>query len=909
MSDKKMYLVGGNHGTGKSIFIEKMLEGKAPVITAANEVSNKAITDGESFILESTLNTHVTSNIVDKAKENGYEVHFVYLGVSSPQVSRERVLSAVADGADDVSIETITATEQRSLDNAEKILQKADFAAFYDTNKLPELIFLENEETRFEYKANYPEWAKRYSATQKTVQLVPSTPAEREEVKMENQAPEWDDLSPEEQEEIIKEEREQLAIEIENAKGEDALEEASERYKMEAGIELAETQGISKAKETLKQDTFNALVEGDYQKFKFLMDLPEVEEMIDGFTPEETTLQEYHKLKYVHQMANDLDRDHELPDGALEATRDLMLMGVSQKDMNDMLLHIEENYFVEWAKEAYESELMFKSMKDGFIDETKNIIELKNIHERLDALEISEDEIYELSKIAQFPSVKENDEFLDRALQNKKFAGISPENAEVQSSLTNSQGVNHMSDKAIAKETNLDNHKAQQAYFADKSIIDEVKGDMLKKIYRQFAAIDESELIPDRYGFDIFNKLKNVSPSSIERSLFRENLSNIDFSNQQEIIDYLESYILDKTIQELASGERLSNYEEPIEQCVNSYDSIHNIFGIYEKDIEAYLSKDFVEEVRDKIHDIGYTKKDIDKFLEEFAEKSANIEVQSSLTNSKGVNQMSDKAIAKEANLDNLIKDVQQHEILVSYDASYNKMSREANELNKTVHDATDKMEVMKAQMEKSLGLIYKNPEDASAKILEASQNKEGNLVYTRYANNISELLEKPEKFGEVKTGAKSAIEMIKTQGLGVDMVEASQKRAEAGELRGKTNFKMTKQSERSFEKAKEWGLAKEFGQLIRQKHDKGRLETPLVQNYLKVHKELSQALETTDMKEVDAALKIASERVGKEVKLDKLKELHPQVKHMQDFVAQKEKSKEQAQTQTQTKKKQQKVS
>ena len=270
---------------------------------------------------------------------------------------------------------------------------------------------------------------------------------------------------------------------------------------------------------------------------------------------------------------------------------------------------------------------------------------------------------------------------------------------------------------------------------------------------------------------------------------------------------------------------------------------------------------------------------------------------------------MSDKAIAKEANLDNLIKDVQQHEILVSYDASYNKMSREANELNKTVHDATDKLEVMKEQMEKSLGLIYKNPEDASAKILEASQNKEGTLVYTRYANNVSELLEKPEKFGEVKTGAKSAIKMIKTQGLSVDMVEASQKRAEAGEKRGKTNFKMTKQSERSFEKAKEWGLAKEFGQLIRQKHDKGRLETPLVQNYLKVHKELSQALETTDMKEVDAALKIASERIGKEVKLDKLKELHPQVKHMQDFVAQKEKSNEQKQTQTQTKKKQQKVS
>ena len=269
---------------------------------------------------------------------------------------------------------------------------------------------------------------------------------------------------------------------------------------------------------------------------------------------------------------------------------------------------------------------------------------------------------------------------------------------------------------------------------------------------------------------------------------------------------------------------------------------------------------------------------------------------------------MTDKAIANEANLDNLIQDVQQREILISYDASYGKMAREANALNKDVHDGTDKLEVMKAQMEKSLGVIFKNPEEVSAKITEASKNKEGVFVYTRYANEVSELLKKPENYGEVKANAKGALAVIKSQGLDKDLLQTSKERVEAGTARNRVNFKMKKQSKRSFDKATEWNLKKEFGELIRKQNDKARFETPLVQDYLKAHAKLVDKLETTDMKEVDAALKQASERIKKEVKLDQLKALHPQVKHMQDFVSQKEKSEEKKETQKQTKKMQPKV-
>ncbi len=252
--------------------------------------------------------------------------------------------------------------------------------------------------------------------------------------------------------------------------------------------------------------------------------------------------------------------------------------------------------------------------------------------------------------------------------------------------------------------------------------------------------------------------------------------------------------------------------------------------------------------------------------------------------NSKGVNHMSnDKPMATD--LDAAIENVQQREILISYDAKFNSLVREKKKLSKTVNETTSKLDATKTQFERSLGIIFEKPEEVKEALQKKSQNKEGNVVMTRYANNVAELITKPKEYGKLRNGAEAALKIIATQGLDKDLVETAKIRAEAGKERNLNSFKTNKQMENSYKKAKDFGLEAEFKSYTKTTNDKQRFESPMVENYLKSLDELKQATKAAPKEAVEKALRASSEKVGKPVELKALLDVHPKVQHMKSFV------------------------
>lgn len=95
---------------------------------------NECMEKGNSFNEETTLTGKTILKLIDKVREKNYKLHLFYVGVGSPDISKERIKKRVADGGHHIPDEVVDKRYKESLKNFEKILKKFDNVVVYDNS-------------------------------------------------------------------------------------------------------------------------------------------------------------------------------------------------------------------------------------------------------------------------------------------------------------------------------------------------------------------------------------------------------------------------------------------------------------------------------------------------------------------------------------------------------------------------------------------------------------------------------------------------------------------------------------------------------------------------------------------------------------------------------------------------------
>ncbi len=89
---------------------------------------------GVSINRETTLNGSSIVNSIVTAKNLGYEIHLRYVGVSNPEIAKERVKKRIELGGHGVSDDTIDKRFSGAMSNLKKIYPLCDTVNIYDNS-------------------------------------------------------------------------------------------------------------------------------------------------------------------------------------------------------------------------------------------------------------------------------------------------------------------------------------------------------------------------------------------------------------------------------------------------------------------------------------------------------------------------------------------------------------------------------------------------------------------------------------------------------------------------------------------------------------------------------------------------------------------------------------------------------
>ena len=158
MGNKNFYLFAGVNGVGKTTLFNAINgDMKKSVRINSDEIvreigkwnseidqvkaakiaiglRNECMEKGNSFNEETTLTGKTILKLIDKAREKNYKLHLFYVGVGSPDISKERIKKRVADGGHHIPDEVVDKRYKESLKNFEKILKKFDNIVVYDNS-------------------------------------------------------------------------------------------------------------------------------------------------------------------------------------------------------------------------------------------------------------------------------------------------------------------------------------------------------------------------------------------------------------------------------------------------------------------------------------------------------------------------------------------------------------------------------------------------------------------------------------------------------------------------------------------------------------------------------------------------------------------------------------------------------
>lgn len=179
-----LWIFAGVNGSGKSTLVERFsLLSELPIVNPDNvakiinpnhngevnvivTAAKKALQErafflkhGLSFGIETTLSGKQELKLMKEAKQQGFKINLIYVGVKSLGQARGRVASRVLDGGHNVSAEDQTRRFNRSLANLPLALAMADRVFIFDNSQEKHRLILskENEKVKFLAK-NMPEW-------------------------------------------------------------------------------------------------------------------------------------------------------------------------------------------------------------------------------------------------------------------------------------------------------------------------------------------------------------------------------------------------------------------------------------------------------------------------------------------------------------------------------------------------------------------------------------------------------------------------------------------------------------------------------------------------------------------------------------------------------------------------------
>lgn len=115
-----------------------------------------------TFVFETTLSGNSELNLIRKAKELGYKINLIYIGLSSSKQSLLRVKTRVSKGGHDVPTEAILRRYDQSLRNLIKIAPLANRLFIFDNSgkKHRSILTIKDHHTTYVSK-QLPEWYKK----------------------------------------------------------------------------------------------------------------------------------------------------------------------------------------------------------------------------------------------------------------------------------------------------------------------------------------------------------------------------------------------------------------------------------------------------------------------------------------------------------------------------------------------------------------------------------------------------------------------------------------------------------------------------------------------------------------------------------------------------------------------------
>ena len=126
----------------------------------AEQIRQMLLKSHKDFTFEAVLSTDRNLELLQEAKEQGYEIHAVFVLTNDPCINVERVKYRVKAGGHDVPEEKIISRYERSLRNLSRLVRIADHTRVIDNSgDKPHLIceVLEQQITIWET----PQWSKK----------------------------------------------------------------------------------------------------------------------------------------------------------------------------------------------------------------------------------------------------------------------------------------------------------------------------------------------------------------------------------------------------------------------------------------------------------------------------------------------------------------------------------------------------------------------------------------------------------------------------------------------------------------------------------------------------------------------------------------------------------------------------
>lgn len=178
----RLWIVAGPNGAGKTTLVSRRLASRLPVVNpdviahelpringrlderSAGEITIERrrylLAAGTDFAIETTLSGNGALRFMRAAKQAGYKVTLVYIGLASADLSIRRVLHRVADGGHAVSV---AALERRYPDTMSKLARAVALSdrsyVFDNSGHRRRLLVIRDRDTTRYVAADLPDWA------------------------------------------------------------------------------------------------------------------------------------------------------------------------------------------------------------------------------------------------------------------------------------------------------------------------------------------------------------------------------------------------------------------------------------------------------------------------------------------------------------------------------------------------------------------------------------------------------------------------------------------------------------------------------------------------------------------------------------------------------------------------------